>query len=93
MYKLNSTIDVTNSRNSKIPISNDAQLENGTQISVIREKDGFRFDHHGVFIGRLDPTSKEAHAKLLTLHPELKNCPCIVDMSKGPNDACVSSGR
>ena len=83
------SIDVTNYALSKVPIQDCTELDKGTQVSTVREINGVKFDHHGVYIGLLDP-SKESHQNLLRLYPELRNCPCVVDMSTGLNETCVS---
>jgi hypothetical protein len=83
------SIDLRNYALSKVPVQHYTQLDKGTQVSIVREMNGVAFDHHGVYIGFLDP-SKESHQNLLRLYPHLRDCPCIVDMTKGLNGTCVS---
>ena len=73
------SIDLSNSANSKVPVLDISQLEVGTQVSVECSRNGVRFDHHGVFIGCLQPEIKASHNELLRKYPNLIDCPCVVD--------------
>jgi hypothetical protein len=74
-------VDVSNSANSKVPVLDISQLGVGTQVSVECLTDGVSFDHHGVFIGCLNPVSKESHKELLKKYPRLIDRPCVVDFN------------
>ena len=74
-------IDLSNSANSKVPVLDITQLEVGTQVSVALRSGVVSFDHHGVFIGCLQPELKSSHKELLKKYPSLTECPCIVDFN------------
>jgi hypothetical protein len=73
---------VSNSANSKVPVLDISQLDVGTQVSVECSMGGVNFDHHGVFIGCLNPESKESHMELLKKYPGLVDRPCVVDFNE-----------